>query len=115
MAVLQCAINALRDKKRGFDYNFHNRVEQGGGVYAFWLNTAACLYVGESNAISRRMYQHRMREHNPDLERYFAAFSRRIEVSYYIVQEQSDRVRRQLENELIKALRPITNKTAIGR
>ena len=110
MVVLQCAINALRNRRRGFDYNFHNRVENGGGVYAFWLDTGACLYVGETDDISKRMYQHRMREHNRGLESYFIAFSQRIEVSYYVLQGRSRDDRRRLEHKLINALRPITNK-----
>lgn len=110
MAVFRCAINVLRTRRRGFDYNFHNRVEpQTAGLYAFWLDTGACLYVGESQDISRRMYQHRFYEHNLKLMRYFKAFPQRIEVSYYTLQGSSPADRRQLERRLIDALRAFTN------
>ena len=112
MAVFRCAINVLRTRRRGFDYNFHNRVEpQTAGLYAFWLDTGACLYVGMSTNISQRMYQHRMNEHNPDLENYFRAFSRRIEVSYIALRDRSAADLRRLEDKMIITLRPITNKT----
>lgn len=110
MAVFRCAINVLRTHKQGFDYNFHNRVEPGtAGLYAFWLDTGACLYVGESEDIGRRMYQHRFAQHNPDLRRFLKAFAQRIEVSYYTLQGSSQADRRQLERRLIDALRAFTN------
>lgn len=112
MAAVTCALNVLQTRKQGFDYNFHNRVEPDtGGLYAFWLDSGACLYVGMSTNISQRMYQHRMQEHNPDLDSYFRAFSRRIEVSYIALRDRSAADLRRMENKLISALRPITNKT----
>ena len=111
MAAYACAINALRTRRQGFDYNFHNRTPDVGGLYAFWLDAGACLYVGMSTNISNRMYQHRMNEHNADLENYFKAFSQRIQVSYIALSDRSAADLRNLEDKLITALRPITNKT----
>ena len=112
MAILRCAINALKSQRRGFDYNFHNRVESGaGGLYAFWLDSGACLYVGMSTNLSERMYQHRMNEHNSELEQYFRAFSQSVQVSYIALRERSSAELRALEDKLISVLRPITNKS----
>lgn len=112
MTVFNCAVNVLQTRKQGFDYNFHNRVApESSGLYAFWLDSGACLYVGMSTNISQRMYQHRMQEHNPFLESYFRAFSRRIEVSYITLRDRSAADLRQLEDKLISVLRPLTNKT----
>lgn len=110
MAMLCGAVNALRTRRQGFDYNFHNRVEPGsGGLYAFWLDTGACLYVGLSSDLGRRIYQHRMNEHNPRLKSYFHSFARRIEVSYVVLPEHSAADLRRLETKLIRTLRPLTN------
>jgi excinuclease UvrABC nuclease subunit len=110
MAVFCCALNVLRSRRRGFDYNFHNRFEKGvSGLYAFWLDSGACLYVGESGDIGSRMYQHRLSEHNSALQRYFKAFSRQIEVSYFILIDSTGADRRRLEQRLIVSLRPFTN------
>ena len=111
MAVLRCAANTLKTRRQGFDYNFHHRVADGaGGLYAFWLNAGACLYVGQSRDLSRRLYQHRMNEHNSDLEGYFRAFSQQIEVSYFALPNPGEADLKRLEDRLIETLRPITNK-----
>lgn len=111
MAVLRCAVNTLKTRRQGFDYNFHHRVNSGaGGLYAFWLKAGACLYVGQSRDLSRRLYQHRMNEHNADLEQYFRAFSQQIEVSYFALPNPDAADLPRLENRLIETLRPITNK-----
>ena len=110
MAVFRCAVRVLRTQRQGFDYNFHNRITGGtSGLYAFWLDTGACLYVGETGDISRRMYQHRMSEHNPKLDDYFRAFQHQIEVSYAPLSQRTAAQRRHLERRLIAVLRPITN------
>lgn len=80
-------------------------------MYAFWLDTGACLYVGETGDISRRMYQHRMNEHNPKLDDYFRAFQHRVEVSYVALSQSTASQRRRLERRLIAVLRPFTNDT----
>ena len=110
MVVFRCAVNILRNRRHGFHYNFHHLAPKVEGLYAFWLNTGACVYVGESGDISQRMYEHRMGKHNEDVERYFKAFARQIEVSYYVLQNSTGDDRRDLETRLIRALRPFTNR-----
>lgn len=105
------AIGALRARRHGFDYNFHNRVaDQESGLYAFWLSGGACLYVGMSTNIAGRLRQHRMQEHNLDLARYFNAFGREVEVSYAPLSGRSSAELRYAERRAIKKLRPLTNK-----
>lgn len=111
MAVFCCILQILRTRKRGFDYGFHHRVGPNvRGLYVFWLDTGACIYVGQSTNLGSRMRQHRMREDNPDLERYFAAFSQRIEVSYIALHGRSVAELLRLERKLIRVLRPFTNR-----
>ncbi len=112
MGTLQCAVSVLRSRRKGFDYNFHNRVEAGtAGIYAFWLESGACLYVGQSVNLGRRMYQHRMNEHNTELERFFRAFAQQVEVSYISLKHCSESELRRLEIKVISILRPLTNRT----
>lgn len=111
MAVFRCALRVLQTRRRIFDYNFHNRVEPDvSGLYVFWLDSGACLYVGQTTDIRTRMRQHRTREHNIDLERYFAAFGQRIHVSYIALRDCSVDELLRLERKLIRALRPFTNR-----
>lgn len=96
-------------KRRAFHYGFHNRIRGGLiGLYVFWVGKA-CLYVGKSTNISQRLYQHRMQEHNPHLERYFRAFANLIEVSYISQEECQSADLLSLEGSIVRTLRPITN------
>ena len=109
MAIIRCIINVLRTRRNPFSYNYHNRINnQIKGVYVFWLHNC-CLYVGQSENISRRMYQHRMTEHNRKLERYLKAFPREIEVSYFVLPDKSEAEILKFEQKIIRLLRPITN------
>ena len=106
--VCSSAVDLLKRCRRAFDYNLHNRIRPGmSGLYAFWLDSGACLYVGQSKDIRQRIYQHRMRETNETLESYFHAFSRQIQVSYAVI-PVTDVSR--LERDAIRRLRPRTNK-----
>lgn len=103
-------INSLTQFRQGFDYNFHNRVRtELPGLYAFWLDSGACLYVGQSWDIRERLYRHRMHETNRALERYFRAFPRRIRVSYIGLQGKRQADLDRLERRAIALLRPLTN------
>lgn len=103
-------VRTLRRARRGFDYNYHNRVERCAGVYAFWLN-GGCLYVGMSIDLHQRMYTHRMQEHNSQLSAYFRAFSQHIQASCVTLQGRSSAELRSLEHRLISVLRPLANIT----
>ena len=110
MNIFRCALRTLRTRREGFRYGFHSQfASDAKGLYAFWLAGGACLYVGKGN-IRQRMYNHRMREHNGDLDRFFSAFERDIEVSYVRLDECSDLELRDLERNAIRTLRPVTNK-----
>ncbi len=105
------AIDMLRTQRHGFDYNFHNRVTGNeGGLYAFWLSGGACLYVGMSTSIANRLRQHRMTEQNLDLEQYFNAFGRDVQVSYVPLPGRASAELRSAERRAIRILRPLTNK-----
>ena len=108
--IVGCVICALKTRRSPFTYNCHYRVGSGkGGLYAFWCNRS-CLYVGMSGDIARRIYQHRMTEHNPMLERFFGAFAQEIELSYVALNDISGTELRRLERKTIRILRPIANK-----
>ena len=78
-------------------------------MYAFWLASGACLYVGKSVELRRRLYQHRMQEHNPRLASYLRSFAANIEVSHVTSQDCGDIDVQRLETQLIHILRPLTN------
>lgn len=104
-----CVADLLTSRRWPFSYGFHNRVASGKvGLYAFWYGNA-CLYVGKSTDIQRRLYQHRFREHNPKLLQYFRAFARDIKVSYVSGDDCRTINLLSLEGNIIKDLRPITN------
>ena len=100
----------LRDGRRPFTHLFDNRIGRDAqGLYAFWLG-ACCLYVGMSTKLRRRMHQHRVQEHNSDLDRYFKAFWADIEVSFVPLAGKSESELRAVERDAIRWLRPRTNK-----
>ena len=108
MAILICILAALRSRQGSFIFGFHAAVGAVQGLYAFWLG-GKCLYVGESSNLRNRLYQHRMWEHNPKLERYFNAYPRDIMASYVALTNHAARERRALEKQVIRYFRPVTN------
>ena len=69
-----------------------------------------CLYVGMSENIRNRMYQHRMSPHNSKLDSYFSAFATEIEVAFVEMKNKTKKELLQLEEQMISMLRPSTNK-----
>lgn len=110
MVLIACIVNALRAGQRPFTFRFHATVAAAQGLYAFWLN-GKCLYVGESLNLSNRLYQHRMREHNRKLQRYFDVYPKDIQASYVVLDDRSNQDRFALEREAILRLRPTANIT----
>ena len=99
-------IDSLQSQRDPFNYNYHNRINsEVRGLYAFWLGSRCCLYVGRSTDIQDRMYGHIMQEHNPCLDKYFKAFPHDIEVSYVTLCGWSVAKLEHYEGELIKVLR----------
>lgn len=111
MAVIACIINALLTQRRPFTYNSHTLVGAVRGIYAFWLDRSACLYVGKSEHIGSRLYQHRMQGHNEHLQRYFHAWPTDIEMSYVALSDHTPQEIGSFEQQAIALLRPITNVT----
>ena len=107
---LCCVLGVLRSRREGFDYTYHDRVSPGlAGLYAFWLDDGACLYVGKSSDISGRLRQHKTREDNYELKRWFHSFPLDIQVSYVgQLGEPGDDIA-SLEEQVIHMLRPLAN------
>ena len=106
--------HCLRDRRRPFTHGFDARIgRETRGPYAFWLNSA-CLYIGMSISIRRRIYQHRKQEHNEKLERYFKAFWQNIEASFVPLAGKSESELRDAERAAIRVLRPRANKTNVS-
>ena len=103
-------IDSLQSRRGPFSYNYHSRINSElRGLYAFWLGSHCCLYVGYSTDIRDRMRGHTMQEHNSRLARYFKAFPYDIQVSYVTLCDWSDAKLRQYEDELIEVLRATCN------
>ena len=108
-SVVSCVGQLLRERRSAFDFGFHSRVGKGrSGLYAFWSGSA-CLYVGKSTDIGRRLYGHRMQEHNTKLDQFFRAFSDQIEVSVVSQEECGSADLLSLEGYFIRTFRPLTN------
>ena len=108
---LRQVLAVLRGRREEFHYTFADQVAAGlMGLYAFWLESGACLYVGQSIDIRRRLRDHKLREDNATLERWFRAFAREIQVSYVgKPRHLTGSVIASLEERAIHALRPLTN------
>ena len=110
MAVVCCAVNVLRTQQQVFDFGFQYRVDSGlGGLYAFWLSGGACLYVGMTIDIRRRMGEHRTDTHNSHLQQYFSAFYGEIMVSYVALPGYSEAELKAMEDKAKGKLRPFNN------
>ena len=91
-----------------FDYDYHNRVGKVNGLYSFWLN-GCCLYIGISDNIGRRLWNHRTNATNTRLDEYMFAFGDKIEASYVELEEMSRHELELLEDKLIKSMKTKTN------
>lgn len=90
-----------------FGSGSHERISTSPGLYAFWLRDT-CLYVGMSEDLRRRIYQHENFEDNSELARHFQAYPHEIEIS--VVYKDADSViLRRLEQESISELHPLAN------
>lgn len=108
--LLSCVLGTLRTRREGFDYTYHDRVSPGlTGLYAFWLDDGACLYVGKSTNISNRLRRHKTREDNDRLKQWFNSFPFDIQVSYIGKSGEPGNEIASLEERAIHVLRPLTN------
>lgn len=105
-----CAVRVLRGQRQRFTYNCHKRIPEGiGGLYAFWLDSGACLYIGKSTNLSQRLYQHRMQEHNNRLDGFLRSFAQQIYVSHVTAFDCEGEDLQPLEKHIIRVFRPLTN------
>lgn len=97
----------LRSPRAPFGSGSHERISASPGLYAFWLRDT-CLYVGMSEDLRRRIYQHENFEDNPELDRHFQAYPHEIEISV-AYKDAASVVLRRLEQEAIRELNPLAN------
>ena len=96
----------LSDGQHPFSHAFQAEIPWDvRGLYAFWLRSH-CLYVGMSTRLHDRLREHRHREHNQLLQRYFRAFYGEIDASFVSLPESDEADLRLLEKRAIQALRP---------
>lgn len=87
------------------------------GVYALWLpggGPGECLYVGMSQScLRRRLLQHLSHETNPQLREQLRLFHNIVEFSAAYTGSQDETL--SLEDDIIRAWRPQTNRRGVGR
>lgn len=100
-------VSALRCSPARFDSRSRERIDARPGLYAFWLR-GICLYVGMSEDLRRRIYEHATSEDNPKLAYHFETYPYDIEISIAYKNVDSATLH-QLELQAISILRPIDN------
>ena len=95
-----------------FGHACHEVIDSGPGLYAMWLR-GQCLYVGMSEDVRRRVYQHETFEDNKELADYYRHFPGEIWISVVHIDAKPVRLR-QLESHAIKRLRPAANTRGSG-
>ena len=87
------------------------------GVYALWLPDGGhdeCLYVGISDTcLRRRLREHLNHETNPKLRKLLRLYKDSVEFSIALTGNEDEIL--DLEDEIIKAWRPVTNRKGIKR
>ena len=85
------------------------------GVYALWLPGGGpdeCLYVGMSDTcIRRRLLQHLNNETNPELRNLLRLYRDTVEFSIALTGDEDETL--SLEDEIIKAWKPVTNRKGV--
>ena len=87
------------------------------GVYALWLPGGGpdeCLYVGMSDTcIRRRLLQHLKNETNPELKNLQRLYKDTVEFSIAFTGDEDETL--SLEDAIIKAWQPVTNRRGVTR
>ena len=87
------------------------------GVYALWVPEGGldeCLYVGMSDTcVRRRLLEHLSREANPELRNLLRLYRDTVEFSIALTGDEDETLT--LEDEIIKAWEPVTNRKGIKR
>ncbi len=100
-------------RKESFGYNTISRIPDDiKGVHGFWLrNTGRCLYIGRSNSIKDRLYQHWGNCDNPLLKSWLEHAQEEnenpIEICYFLEVKHGSIA--EMEYSLIKKWHPVTN------
>ena len=92
-----------------FGYASYERVAETPGLYCFWIR-GACLYVGMSGNLKRRLQQHCTAEDNPILRDHFRVYSGEVEISIVYRDVSADELRK-IESRAISKLHPIANRS----
>ena len=85
------------------------------GVYALWVPDGGpheCIYVGMSDTcIRRRLLEHLNREANPELRNLLRLYRDTVEFSTAFTGDQDETL--SLEDDIIRAWQPVTNRRGI--
>ena len=108
----------LERERRLFQRGELRRLERNRtGVYALWLPYGGpdeCLYVGMSDTcVRRRLLQHLNHETNPELRNLLRLYRDTVEFSAAYTGAGDETL--ELEDAIIKAWRPVTNRKGIPR
>ena len=94
-----------------FGYRSYEHVAETPGLYCFWIRRA-CLYVGMSTNLKRRLQQHCTAEDNPILKDHFRVYSSEVRLSLAYRNVPVDELRK-LESQAISKLHPIANRSGM--
>ena len=87
------------------------------GVYALWVPDGGpdeCLYVGMSETcVRRRLLEHLNREANPELRNLLRLYRETVEFSIAFTGDEDETLT--LEDEIIKAWKPVTNRKGLKK
>lgn len=108
----------LERERRPFQRDEPGQLERNRtGVYALWLPNGGpdeCLYVGMSDTcVRRRLLQHLNNETNPKLRDLLRLYRDTVEFSTAYTGTEDETLA--LEDDIIKAWRPVTNRRGLPR
>ena len=87
------------------------------GVYALWVPEGGldeCLYVGMSDTcVRRRLLEHLNREDNPELRNLLRLYRDTVKFSIALTGDEDETL--SLEDEIIKAWKPVTNRKGVKK
>lgn len=91
-----------------FGYTHYESVDESPGLYCFWVR-GACLYVGMSTNLKKRLQSHCMAESNTILKQHFDVYKNEIDLSIVYVDGTVEQLC-ELERQAISKLHPIANR-----
>lgn len=101
-------VSRLSDRPVPFGRMSYEHINESPGLYCFWVR-GACLYVGMSMNLRRRLREHCEAEDNVQLAEYFETYG--SEIGVVTVYHDAPEARlRELESEAIRRMRPLANR-----